>query len=130
MNDRIGRIRKALEQDALAERAQRTKEDLQATQRIYRQIVEQAYEVAAEAAGAGPEITVTIKEHRPPRPAVTVVPSSPQGVPQSRLRVSEDCPQPRGPKSPGILTMSPGSPQGSRATISGHESRRGENGPT
>jgi signal transduction histidine kinase len=42
MNDRIGRIRKALEQDALAERAQRTEQDLQATQRIYRQIVEQA----------------------------------------------------------------------------------------
>jgi signal transduction histidine kinase len=35
-------------------------------------IVEQAYEVAAEAAGAGPEITVSIKEHRPPRPAVAV----------------------------------------------------------
>jgi len=42
LNDRIGRIRKALEQDALAERAQRTKADLQATQGIYRQIVEQA----------------------------------------------------------------------------------------
>jgi signal transduction histidine kinase len=42
MNDRVGRIRKALEQDALAERAQRTKADLQATQKIYQQIVEQA----------------------------------------------------------------------------------------
>jgi signal transduction histidine kinase len=42
MNDRVGRIRKALEQDALAERAQRTKADLQATQSIYRQIAEQA----------------------------------------------------------------------------------------
>lgn len=35
-------------------------------------IVEQAYEVAAEAAGTGPEITVSIKEHRPPRPGVAV----------------------------------------------------------
>lgn len=35
-------------------------------------IVEQAYEVAAEAAGSGPEITVSITEHRPPRPAVAV----------------------------------------------------------
>ncbi|MDJ0923413.1 MAG: histidine kinase [Acidimicrobiia bacterium] len=35
-------------------------------------IVEQAYEVAAEAAGSGPEISVAIEEHRPPRPAVAV----------------------------------------------------------
>ena len=35
-------------------------------------IVEQAYEVAAEAAGSGPEINVAINEHRPPRPAVAV----------------------------------------------------------
>ena len=35
-------------------------------------IVEQAYEVAAEAAGSGPEISVAIREHRPPRPAVAV----------------------------------------------------------
>lgn len=35
-------------------------------------IVEQAYEVAAEAAGTGPEISVSIEEHRPPRPAVAV----------------------------------------------------------
>jgi signal transduction histidine kinase len=33
-------------------------------------IVEQAYEIAAEAAGTGPEIKVAIQEHRPPRPAV------------------------------------------------------------
>jgi signal transduction histidine kinase len=35
-------------------------------------IVEQAYEIAAEAAGSGPEITIAIQEHRPPRPAVAV----------------------------------------------------------
>lgn len=35
-------------------------------------IVEQAYEIAAESAGAGPEITIAIQEHRPPRPAVAV----------------------------------------------------------
>jgi signal transduction histidine kinase len=35
-------------------------------------IVEQAYEVAAEAVGSGPEISVAIQEHRPPRPAVAV----------------------------------------------------------
>lgn len=35
-------------------------------------IVEQAYEIAAESAGTGPEIVVTIQEHRPPRPAVAV----------------------------------------------------------
>ncbi len=35
-------------------------------------IVEQAHEVAAAAAGAGPEITISINEHRPPRPAVAV----------------------------------------------------------
>ncbi|MDJ0497271.1 MAG: histidine kinase [Acidimicrobiia bacterium] len=35
-------------------------------------IVEQAYEVAAEAVGSGPEISVDIDEHRPPRPAVAV----------------------------------------------------------
>ena len=35
-------------------------------------IVEQAYEVAAEAVGSGPEISVDIEEHRPPRPAVAV----------------------------------------------------------
>lgn len=35
-------------------------------------IVEQAYEIAAESAGAGPEIQIAIREHRPPRPAVAV----------------------------------------------------------
>ena len=35
-------------------------------------IVEQAYQVAAEAVGSGPEISVAIEEHRPPRPAVAV----------------------------------------------------------
>lgn len=35
-------------------------------------IVEQAYEIAAESAGTGPEITIAIQEHRPPRPAVAV----------------------------------------------------------
>ncbi len=35
-------------------------------------IVEQAYEIAAEVAGAGPELTIAINEHRPPRPAVAV----------------------------------------------------------
>jgi signal transduction histidine kinase len=35
-------------------------------------IVEQAYEIAAESAGTGPEITIAIEEHRPPRPAVAV----------------------------------------------------------
>jgi signal transduction histidine kinase len=35
-------------------------------------IVEQAYEIAAESAGSGPEIRIAIREHRPPRPAVAV----------------------------------------------------------
>lgn len=35
-------------------------------------IVEQAYEIAAESAGSGPEIRISIREHRPPRPAVAV----------------------------------------------------------
>ncbi len=35
-------------------------------------IVEQAHEIAAATAGAGPEIHVSIREHRPPRPAVAV----------------------------------------------------------
>lgn len=35
-------------------------------------IVEQAYEIAAESAGSGPEIHIAIQEHRPPRPAVAV----------------------------------------------------------
>jgi signal transduction histidine kinase len=35
-------------------------------------IVEQAYEIAAEAAGVGPHISIAIREHRPPRPAVAV----------------------------------------------------------
>ncbi len=35
-------------------------------------IVEQAYEIAAESAGSGPEIRIDIQEHRPPRPAVAV----------------------------------------------------------
>lgn len=35
-------------------------------------IVEQAYEIAAESAGSGPEIRIAIQEHRPPRPAVAV----------------------------------------------------------
>ncbi len=35
-------------------------------------IVEQAYEIAAESAGSGPEIRIEIREHRPPRPAVAV----------------------------------------------------------
>jgi len=35
-------------------------------------IVEQAHEIAAATAGAGPEITIAIREHRPPRPAVAI----------------------------------------------------------
>lgn len=35
-------------------------------------IVEQAHEIAAEIGGTGPDITVSIQEHRPPRPAVAV----------------------------------------------------------
>jgi signal transduction histidine kinase len=35
-------------------------------------IVEQAYEIAAAAAGSGPDISIAIQEHRPPRPAVAV----------------------------------------------------------
>ncbi len=35
-------------------------------------IVEQAYEIAAESSGSGPEIRIDIQEHRPPRPAVAV----------------------------------------------------------
>jgi signal transduction histidine kinase len=35
-------------------------------------IVEQAYEIAAAAAGSGPDISISIEEHRPPRPAVAV----------------------------------------------------------
>jgi len=35
-------------------------------------IVEQAYEIAAESAGTGPDIQIAIQEHRPPRPAVAV----------------------------------------------------------
>ncbi len=35
-------------------------------------IVEQAHEIAAASAGSGPEINISIREHRPPRPAVAV----------------------------------------------------------
>jgi signal transduction histidine kinase len=35
-------------------------------------IVEQAHEIAAEIGGTGPDITVSIQEHRPPRPAIAV----------------------------------------------------------
>jgi signal transduction histidine kinase len=35
-------------------------------------IVEQAHEIVASEAGSGPEITISIQENRPPRPAVAV----------------------------------------------------------